>query len=502
MNAAILLIISFLILSIWLGLQARKGKEMSMEQWSVGGRGFGGLLVFFLMAGEMFTTYTFMGASGSSYSSGMPAAVYAFNCFYFVLAYWLLPPIWKYAKENNVLSQSDFYEKKYKSRALGVLVAVISVISIIPYLVMQLKGLGIIVSEASYGSISPSIAICIAVLSMTIYVTVSGIHGSAWTAVIKDIMILAVVVFMGVYFPLHYYGGFQPMFEAIDTAKPGFLLFPEQGLSISWFISATIMTALAFYMFPHMLTGIFTSKSAKSLRWNAAIMPIYQIIIVFSLFVGFSAVLQIPNLKDTDLALFQLAKMSFDPWFVGVIGAAGALAALVPSSLVLTSTATILSKNVYKVWKPNTTDKQLARISQIFVPVIALVTLYFTFNGGKSILTLYLMSYGFMAQLFPALFFSLWKKNLVTVQGASAGMIVGIVGVAYLTVSGITISMLFPYFPQVVKDMDIGLFVLFINVAVTLAVSLFTRKHVPVATEKHGANTDFQTHIPEDRAVK
>ncbi|MED0669695.1 sodium:solute symporter family protein [Aneurinibacillus aneurinilyticus] len=490
MNIALIIIVAFLLLAIWLGLQARKGKEMSMEQWSVGGRGFGGLLVFFLLAGEMFTTYTFLGASGSTYSSGMPVAIYAFNAFYFVLAYWLLPPIWKYAKENNVISQSDFYDKKYKSPVLGVLVAVISVISVIPYLIMQLKGLGIIVSEASYGSISPSVAICIAVLSITIYVTVSGIHGSAWVAVIKDTIILSVVVFMGIYFPLHYYGGFQPMFQAIDAAKPEFLLFPEQGLSISWFISATIMTALAFYMFPHMLTGVFSSKSARSLRWNAAIMPIYQVIIVFSLLVGFSAMLQIPNLKDTDLALFRMAKMSFDPWFVGMIGAAGALAALVPSSLVLTSTATILSKNVYKVWKPNTTDQQLARISRMLVPVISLVTLYFTFNGGKSILNLYLMSYGFMAQMFPALFFSLLKKNPATVQGAATGMIVSIIMVAYLTISGATIGSLLPSLPQVIKDLDVGLFVVIINFAITLGVSALTRKPVLTAVENSDVSAD------------
>lgn len=492
MNAALLVILFFLVLCMWLGLQARKGKDMSLEQWAVGGRGFGGVLIFFLIAGEMFTTYTFLGASGGAYRSGIPPALYAFNCFYFVIAYWLLPPIWKYAKANDVISQSDFYDKKYNSPALGVLVAIISVISIIPYLIMQLKGLGIIVAETSYGTISPNMAIVVGVIAITIYVTASGMHGVAWTAIIKDIMILAVVVFMGIYFPLHYYGGMQPMFESINAAKEGFLIFPEEGLSISWFVSATIMTALAFYMFPHMLAGVFSAKSPKSLRWNAGIMPIYQVIIVFSLFIGFSAVLQVPNLQgaDTDLALFKMAKMSFDPWFVGVIGASGAMAALIPSSLVLTATATILSKNIYKVWKPNTSDDQLARLSRILVPIIALVTLYFTFNGGNSIFTLYLMAYSFMAQLFPALFFSLWKKNPVTVQGAFAGMIVGILIVVYSTISGATLATLFPSFPQVIKDLDVGLAVLLINIAVTLGVSTITRKPA-VKVEENKEATDL-----------
>ena len=60
---------------------------------------------------------------------------------------------------------------------------------------------------------------------------VSGVHGSAWTAVAKDVMILAVVVFLGVYLPLHYYGGLGAMFAAIEAAKPGFLVLPERGES-------------------------------------------------------------------------------------------------------------------------------------------------------------------------------------------------------------------------------------------------------------------------------
>ncbi|WP_349729926.1 sodium:solute symporter family protein [Peribacillus frigoritolerans] len=490
MNAALLVLLFFLVLCIWLGLKARKGKDMNkMEQWSIGGRGFGSIMLFFLLAGEMFTTYTFLGASGGTYRSGIPTALYAFNCFYFVIAYWMLPPIWKYAKKNNVLSQSDFYVKKYNSPALGVLVAIISVIAIIPSLVMQLKGLGIIVSQASYGSISPSMAIVVGVIAITTYVTVSGMHGAAWTAIIKDILILAVVVFMGCYFPFHYYGGIHPMFEAINTAKSEFLLFPEQGLSISWFVSATIMTALGFYMFPHMLAGVFSAKSAKSLRVNAGVMPIYQIIIVFSLLIGFSAIIQVPDLKgtDADLALFKMAKMSFDPWFVGVIGAAGAMAALIPSSLILTATATILSKNIYKVWKPNTTDQQLVKLSKMLVPIIALVALYFTFNGGNSILTLYLLSYSFMVQLSPALIFSLWKRNPATVQGAFSGMIVSIMIVAYLTITETSLATFFPSLPQVIKDLDIGLAVLIINIVVTLVVSAITRKQG--ATVKEDTST-------------
>ena len=62
------------------------------------------------------------------------------------------------------------------------LVSVVGVAAMIPYLALQLKGLGIIVSEASYGTISSTAAVWIGALALSVYVVASGIRGSAWTA--------------------------------------------------------------------------------------------------------------------------------------------------------------------------------------------------------------------------------------------------------------------------------------------------------------------------------
>src|SRR5579872_1896221 len=55
-----------------IGFLARFGRKMDLEQWTVAGRGFGLVLVWLLMAGEIFTTFTFFGASGWAYSQGAP----------------------------------------------------------------------------------------------------------------------------------------------------------------------------------------------------------------------------------------------------------------------------------------------------------------------------------------------------------------------------------------------------------------------------------------------
>ncbi|MEI4622297.1 sodium:solute symporter family protein [Bacillus cereus] len=475
---ALIIITLFLCLSLFLGIRAQRGKDMNLEQWSVGGRGFGTIFVFLLMAGEIYTTFTFLGGSGWAYSKGAPTFyILGYGALAYILSYFLLPPVWKYAKQHGLISQPDFFTKKYNSQALGIIVSIIGVVSIIPYLVLQLKGLGIIVSEASYGKVSPVFAVWIGAITITIYVMISGIHGSAWTAALKDIMILFIVMFLGIYLPYHYYGGFQPMFEAVEAAKPGFLALPEQGMSISWFVSTIILTALGFYMWPHTFASAFSAKSEKVFRKNAAIMPLYSLVLLFVFFAGFAAILQVPGLQgaDADLSLFRLAIQTFDPWFIGIIGSAGLLTALVPGAMLVMAASTLLAKNIYQVLTPSVSDQQVARAAKLFVPVVTLVAVFFTFKGGETIGALLLMGYSIVTQLFPALVCSLFHRQFVTKQGAIAGMGVGLLVVAYITLSGSTISSMFPSFPQYIKDLNVGIVALVVNIIVMFVVSIVTR---------------------------
>ncbi|MDY0940008.1 sodium:solute symporter [Priestia megaterium] len=480
MNSALIIILLFLVAAIFLGIRSTKGKDMNLEQWTVGGRGFGAILVFVLMAGEIYTTFSFLGGSGWAYGKGAPALyVLIYISLSYVLSYWLLPVIWKYARDHKLVSQPDFFVSKYKSPYLGVLVAAVGVIAVIPVIVVQLKGLGIIVSQASYGAISMPAAIWMGAISLTLYVMISGIHGSAWTAVIKDIMMLVVIGFLGIYLPFHYYGGYGPMFEAVNAAKPGFLKFPEQGLSVSWFISTVILLVLGFYMWPQVFSSSYTAKNAKVFRKNAIISPLYTLMLLFVFFVGFAAILKVPGLSggDVDLALLRISIQTFDPWFIGIIGGAGLLTALVPGSMLLMSASTLLAKNIYKPFAPQASEARIAVLAKSFVPIVALISVYFTLNGGTTLSTIILMGYSLMTQLFPSLLFSLKKNNFVTKQGAAWGIIAGIIVVAYITISGSTIGTLFPSLPQQMKDINVGFIALLVNFIVMWAVSMLTKKN-------------------------
>jgi SSS family solute:Na+ symporter len=150
MNVALAIIAGFLVVAVALALRARRGRDMNLEQWTVGGRGFGTLFVFLLMAGEIYTTFTFLGGAGLVYGSGGAAYyILGYGTLAYVLSYWLLPAVWRYATPRKLLSQADVFVSQYESRALGIIVSLVAVAAMIPYLALQLKGLGIIVDATS-----------------------------------------------------------------------------------------------------------------------------------------------------------------------------------------------------------------------------------------------------------------------------------------------------------------------------------------------------------------
>jgi SSS family solute:Na+ symporter len=484
LSAALGIIAVTIVGVLLLGLRARHGRDMDLEQWSVGGRGFGTILVFVLMAGEIYTTFTFLGGSGFAYGHGAPAFyILCYGCLAYVVSYWLLPPIWRYAKQHRLFAQPDFFARKYDSPALGVLVAVVGIVALVPYLVLQLKGLGIIVDAAAYGAIPSAWAVCIGAAVVTVYVMISGVRGSAWTAVVKDTLILAVVLFLGIYLPIHYYGGFGAMFQAIQAAKPGFLALPPQGESPAWFVSTVLLTALGFYMWPHTFGSLYTAKEERAFRRNAALLPLYQLILLFVFFVGFAAILQVPGLKgpDIDLSLLRLSIQSFDPWFVGVIGAAGVLTALVPGSMILMASATLLANTLFRAIRPQASDATVGNLAKSLVPVVALVAVVFTIRGGSTIVALLLMGYAFVTQLFPSLLASLLPHNPVTREGAFAGICIGVATVAATSLTHTSLAALFPGLPAALRDLNIGIVALVFNLAATLVVSALTRRRAAYA---------------------
>src|SRR5271165_4170756 len=211
----------------FVGFRAGSHRKMDLEQWIVGGRGFGMLLVWLLTAGEIYTTFTFLGASGWAYSKGGPVLyILAYQPLMNVVAFFILPQVWEVGRKYRLQTQADFFQVRYNNKYLSAFVALVGVVFIIPYLQLQLTGLGMIVEVASYGAIQRTPAMIIAFVIVAAFVLTSGIRGVAWVSVIKDFLLLFAAIFVGIAIPRIYFGGIGKMFAAVIHAKPTHLVMP------------------------------------------------------------------------------------------------------------------------------------------------------------------------------------------------------------------------------------------------------------------------------------
>ena len=472
MNTALFIIFGTIVFSACVGVFAGRRVKMNLENWTVGGRRFGILIIWLLMAGEIYTTFTFLGASGWAYSRGAPTYyVIIYGALAYTLSFFILPELWKVGKRYGLHTQPDFFIKIYGSRFLGVLVALVGIVSIIPYLQLQLTGLGLIVEVASNQAIQSKLAIFVSFILTCAFVYTSGIRGSAWVSVIKDVMMIAAVAIVGIGVPHIYFGGFGKMFQALIAQKPGHLVFPGAAPSMDtlWVMSTLLLTGMGFYMWPHVFGSAFSAKSDKILKRNAIIMPFYQIPVLLVLMVGFTAFLVLPGLKNGDLAFLELVKKTYPSWLLGFVGAAGAVTAMVPASILVLFGSTLLSKNVYQAgFNPKASEETVMRLSRVMVLVITTAALVFALLLPGALVNLLLIGYNGVSQFFPGVVLGLfWKR--VSSTGVICGLLTGLALVVFLVFSR----------HDPLWGMNAGFVALAANGAVTLIVSLLSKERRP-----------------------
>jgi len=471
------------------GLLARSHHKMDLEQWTVGGRGFGQVLVWLLMAGEIYTTFTFLGASGWAYSRGGPVLyILGYQPLMYVVSFFILPPLWEVGRRHQLQTQADFFQARYNSTLLGALVALVGVVCLIPYLQIQLTGLGLIVEVASFGGIHHKLAMILGFALVAAFVFVSGVRGVAWVSVIKDLLLLSAAIFVGIAIPRIYFGGIGRMFAALVQMKPNHLVMPgaTKDLGHAWYMTTVLLIAFGFYMWPQYFAASFTARSGRVLRRNAVIMPLYSITMPLMFFVGLSAVLILPGLSNGDLSLLTMVRKTFPAWFLGIIGGAGALTAMVTAAIQLLTGATLYAKNLFRpLLAPSMTDQQVAKVAKIMVLVLSSGAVFLAIYSSLSLVSLLLLGSAGVAQFFPGVVLGLFSRR-VTTSGVFAGMVAGISIVVFLMLTG----------RDPCYGLNAGLIALCLNFAVTAVVSGLTPVRAPgfderppaLATSQSGSN--------------
>ncbi|MCL2581765.1 MAG: sodium:solute symporter family protein [Streptosporangiales bacterium] len=469
MNLPLIITIVIVAVAVIIGFAAHGRSRMDIEEWSVGGRRYGGLVLWVLAAGEIYTTFTYLGASGYAYTNGGPVFyILGYGALAYIISFFLLPPLWRYGKRNGLLTQADYFTSRFGSRWIGALAAVVGVVFVVPYGTLQLEGLGDIVTTVTDGKVSSAAAMLIAFGLTALFVFASGLRAAAWTSILKDALLIITVLIVGIGLPLKYFGSYSALLNAVSHAHPGILAAPgtsaHGSLGVLWLISTLLLTSAGFYMYPQAFAVTYSARSAKAIRRNATFLPAYQIIMMLLFYVGFAALLIVPGLKgpDTNFALLDLVKKGEPAWITGLVGGGGALAAMVPAAAIVLAAATLVGRNIYRdLLRPQASPRSVLGVSRAFVLVIMAFSLWVAIASPGLIANLLLTAYDGVTQFFPAVLASLfWRRT--SRAGVAGGVIAGVVIVLYLVISG----------QDPVWGMNAGFVALIANAVVLVAGSL------------------------------
>jgi len=400
---------------IFATLAARR-TNVDPQEYIVGGRSFGALFLWLLLAGEIYTSFTFLGAAGWAYGKGAPAFyILCYGTVAYILSYFILPPIWTIAKERGLLTEADFFADRYGSRWLGILVASVGFIFLVPYVTLQLTGLEILLRIAGYSTLNSATAVGIAFALITVFVSATGLRGTAWASVAKDVAVLVAVLFAGIALPIRFFGSPAGAIDRVLAARPHWMTLTSDlsAQSTTWFVSTVVLTALGFFMWPQSFAAVFSARDAGTLRRNAIFLPFYQLMLLLVYFAGFTALLVVPGLKGTaaDQSFLLVVQRYYPAWTLGLVAFAGCLAALVPASGQVLGAASLFAKNVAgDGFGFATSDAARLRLTRVLVIVVAALALGWWLSARNSLVGLLLIGYSGVTQFFPGVMLALGRR--------------------------------------------------------------------------------------------
>jgi solute:Na+ symporter, SSS family len=398
-----------------------------LDEWGLGGRQFGTWITWFLVGGDFYTAYTVI---------AVPALVYAVGAYgFFALPYTIIvypfvfvvmPLLWKVAHANGHVTAADVVHHTYDSRGLELAVALTGMVATMPYIALQLIGMGVVIKAIGLTGELPIVA---AFIILALYTYSSGLRAPALIAFVKDIMIYIVVLVAVVVVPAKL-GGYGAVFSAANdafAAKGGATGLTLKSSQMLAYATLAFGSALAAFMYPHTLTGIFASRSADTIRKNAILLPAYTLLLGLIALLGYMAYAAHIKVTSNNDVVPVLFKVLFPSWFSGFAFSAIAIGALVPAAVMSIGAANLFTRNVWKSYiNPDITHAGEASVAKIASLVVKVGALAFTiFLPTQYALDLQLLGGLWILQTFPALVFGLFTRWF-RASGLLLGWAVGI----------------------------------------------------------------------------
>ncbi len=426
-------------LGFWASRWRRADNLDSLDEWGLGGRSFGGWITWFLIGGDLYTAYTFVAVPALVFGAGaigffaLPYTIVVYPIVFIVLA-----RLWSVSHRNGFVTPADFVRARFGSPTLALLVAITGLIATMPYIALQLVGIEAVLKAMGVTGEAP---IIVAFVILAAYTYNSGLRAPALIAFVKDILIYIVVIAAVIVIP-YKLGGFGPIFDAASAkfdASPN----PGDGIILGGsgqlqYATLALGSALALFLYPHSLTGVFAANRRDTIKRNMSALPAYSFVLGLLALLGYMAIAagvtpltDAEGKPDGNTIVPLLFEQQFPSWFAGVAFAAIGIGALVPAAIMSIAAANLWTRNIYKEYlNKDATPKQEARSSKLASLVVKLGALLaiLTLDPEFSI-ELQLIGGVIILQTLPAVALGLytrWFHAQALIAGWAAGIAVAI----------------------------------------------------------------------------
>ena len=439
----------FLLVTV-LGFAAARWRRAdldSLDEWGLGGRGFGTFIAWFLIGGDVYTAYTFIAVPATLYA-GSVTGFFAvpYTVVVYPIIFLFLPRLWSVSHRHGYVTPADFVEGRYGSKALGLAVAATGIVATMPYIALQLVGMQVVLEVMGLQSDSDNwfvkdLPLFVAFVILAAYTYSSGLRAPALIAFVKDTLIYVVILVAVVYIP-HQLGGWGEIFDstkasfddfnatnadaiAAGDAAPRGIVPPD---TAQWaYASLALGSALALFMYPHSVTGVLSTRTRNVIRRNASLLPAYTFLLGLLALLGFVAVAAGVKVDNPQQSVPQLFENEFPAWFAGVAYAAIVIGALVPAAIMSIAAANLWTRNIYKAFlKPDATPRQEAQQSKVASLLVKFGALVFVLALSKDFaINLQLLGGVWILQTLPAIVIGLytrWFHRWALLIGWAAGM--------------------------------------------------------------------------------
>ncbi len=472
------------------------GKSKTLDGFLIGGRNIGPWATAFAYGTTYFSAVVFIGYAGQhGWNIGIGSVWIGIgNAILGCLLSWLLfaNRTRKMTKKLNARTMPDYFEKRYNSKGMKILAAVIIFVFLVPYSAAVYKGLG-----SLFGVVFPGVETWVWMLVLAcltaVYLVAGGYIATAYTDLVQGIiMIVGVVCLVCTVLGHDAVGGIAGLFENLKNFQSvpgdpnpttGAQLTNIFGGSSFKFLCFNIMlTSFGTWGLPQMIGKFYAIKDTAAIKRGTIISTIFCIVIGCGAYlIGSTSRLILGGVLPDggiDSVIPAVLMKVLGNGTLGIILLALIMILLLSASMstleavVLTSASAVAVDLIPAIRKKETKPGVQMLLTRILCLVFVACSFIFATQNIPIIVNLMSFSWGIVSGCFIGPYiWGLFSKKITKI-GAYSGILSGLLVVG---VSTLVISLNSGFSAAAAKSPEMGVAAMALSLIIVPFVSLFTK---------------------------